>query len=112
MHFELSTPILFDAQIHAHLLPQIWQIHRACILQDGQILALLPGPDGDVSTADIENFWITQCAPQQELSRREIVLQMSNNDQHGTTEVLGLAVLDMPWAETGPFRCWVQKLSV
>lgn len=105
---SLPAPILFDKDKHAHLICQICEIHKACIILDHQILAFLPSPTGDVNTAALWSFWEIQCAQDDGPSTKKVLLQMD----HGYEKVLGVVVLDMPFAETGPFRCWVQKLSM
>lgn len=103
----LPSPVFFDKSKHFGLLGQICQIHKACILSDHQILAFLPGPDGDISNRRLEEFWKSQMVCRNGTSRKEIILQLDADN----TRLLGFVILDMPFAETGPFRAFVQKLS-
>lgn len=103
----LKPPVTFHHNTHAHLLPQIHQIHRDCILQDHQVLAFLPNENGTIDEADLAAYWEDQCQPRTAPAYRELLLQLGDDEQ----EVLGFVVLDMPYAETGPFRGFVQKLS-
>jgi GNAT superfamily N-acetyltransferase len=110
---DLPAPMLFDAGLHAGLIPSIAQIHADCVICDGTLATFLPDPTtGQMNMEALEAFW-RKTAAEAASDQREIVLQFAYKTNDGDElELAGYASLFMPFAETGPFRSHVEKLMV
>ncbi|KAF2857534.1 acyl-CoA N-acyltransferase [Piedraia hortae CBS 480.64] len=100
----LPLPVLCTAN-HAALVPQLAEIHAACVLHDHQLATYLPDASGDMDMSKLLDFWSRQITDQSRL----IVLQFTDDTE---SEIIGCVCLHMPLSETGPFRASVEKLLV
>lgn len=103
----MNSPILFNPKQHTHLLPQLVTIHMRCITEPTYTVAtFLPPLNQDTMTA-----WWEDRVKEVEKGEREIFTQLAPMKE-GEEVVVAVVMLEMPFAETGPFRGVVQKLLV
>ncbi|SMR56385.1 unnamed protein product [Zymoseptoria tritici ST99CH_3D1] len=102
----LTEPIVFSPTKHAHHVPAICEIHRECVKVDHTVASII---DVDHPTK-LKDFW-TGFSQEVGEGTRAIVIQFAQTPR-GIDEVVGVATLLMPASETGPHRCWVEKLLV
>ena len=114
----MEDPFLFDPSNHDHkrFLPQLVEIHMACIEQDKTLATFLPPLDH----GEITRFYEDQVR-EVEYGARDIIMRVISNDQHSgdKTEVAGFVMLlrrvgpdGKRNTQTGPFRADVLKLLV
>lgn len=107
---ESGIVIPFNAPEHAHLTPYLAAIHASCITHDRTIATFLP----PLSHEKLLTWWKAQIS-EVEAGRRQIYLLLSEADSASKPkgpEVMGVAMLQLPQTETGPFRASVEKLLV
>ena len=100
----LPTPRLYHPISDHNLLPQLAQIHAACIKHDNQLATFLP----PLSHLRMLDYW-REVSSDVEKGRTVIILQFTDAEEG---EVAGYVCLMMPVTETGPFRGEVNKLMV
>lgn len=97
-------PILFDPQMHQHLLSHFADLHIACIEQDFTIATFIPPLSHDKTLK-----WWQQQADEVLTRKRKIFFMMASDD---SSTLAGVVMLGKPSWETGPFRASVEKLLV
>ena len=101
---SLRNPRLYNPYSDKPLLPQLAQIQADCITHDHQLATFLP----PLSHVRMVDYW-TDISKDVEKGRSFIILQFAEENE---AEVAGYVCLQMPAAETGPFRGEVVKLMV
>jgi len=103
----MEAPILFDPNVHAHLIALMASLHAMCITEPTHVIAtFLPPLNHDVMIK-----WWADRVSEVSAGERQIIIQIAENEE-GKQEVAGLVALGMPHSETGPFRGYVEKLLV
>lgn len=98
------TPIIFSPTTHLHLLPSLAALHSTCITSFPYTIAtFLPPLDPSLIT----RWWEARVDEVRD-GRRIIIFVLSA----AVDKVVGVVMLSMPFAETGPFRASVEKLLV
>jgi GNAT superfamily N-acetyltransferase len=104
-----STSVFSSAE-HAQLVPYLAALHASCITHDRMIGTFLP----PLHHEKLLSWWKERIA-EVNAGTRVIVLLLSESQPGARakgTELMGVAMLDMPESETGPFRGYVEKVLV
>ena len=104
MASSLSDPIPFSHASHSHLLPAIASLHASCITESNAVSFFHP----PLSLPSIEAWWESQI---QSVEAGTKVLVINLNPAHND-QVLGAALLSVPWSQTGPFRSTIEGVWV
>lgn len=99
--------VVFDPQTQRSLLPQLVNLHAACIEQDNTIATFLP-PLNHSKMLD----WWSQRADEVAQGTRDIVMCYVQSDESQSPALGGFVTLAKPPSDTGPFRATVEKLLV
>ena len=102
----LPPAVVYEPSKHKEILHSVSYIHMACITHDGTLATFLP----PLSHEKVHGFWLEK-SRQVEQGARAIILQFAPTPC-GQQELAGVVTLDMPFSETGPFRCEAEKLLV
>ncbi|PMD50485.1 acyl-CoA N-acyltransferase [Hyaloscypha bicolor E] len=104
----MDEAILYDPQVHSHLIPSLVAVHVACITQPTYTIAtFIPPLDQPV----MQNWWEDR-AKEVASGNRHIIIQMVTSQTTGKEEVAGVVMLDKPQTQTVPHTAWVEKLLV
>lgn len=101
---------VFDPDQHAHLVPYLAAIHASCITHDRTIATFLP----PLSHEKLLAWWKERIVEVKD-GKRLIWILLNGSEPGGRPtgpDVMGVIMLSMPFAETGPFRGLVEKLLV
>lgn len=106
-----STHVFSSAE-HAQLVPYLAALHASCITHDRMVGTFLPPLHHEKLLA-----WWKERIAEVNAGRRVIVLLLDDGQPGGTTrakgtDLMGVAMLGMPDAETATFRGYVEKVLV
>jgi GNAT superfamily N-acetyltransferase len=104
----MDKSILYDPQIHAHLISSIVSVHAACITQPTYTIAtFIPPLDQPV----MQKWWEDR-VKEVVSGGRHIIIHLTPSPSDGKEEVVGVVMLDKPQTQTVPHTAWVEKLLV
>ncbi|KAE9363651.1 acyl-CoA N-acyltransferase [Stipitochalara longipes BDJ] len=104
----MDEAIIYDPELHSHLIPSLVSVHATCITQPTHTVAtFLPPLDQSV----MEKWWEDR-TKEVMTGNRHIIMQISPNTTTGKEEVVGVVMLDKPQSQTVPHTAWVEKLLV
>lgn len=131
-----TETILFQPSVHAHLLPSLVQAHATTVLADHTLLRFLP-PFTPAKRAQMLAWWRVRLVDGAAQGDRAAIIEVTRpepagsadsatldggRDEEGLVEdegrmwreqqVVGIVVLELDPAETGPFRAGVELLLV
>jgi len=104
------TPYVFDAGVHAHLIPYLAALHGSCITNDQMVGTFLP----PLNHEKLLNWWKDRIAEVNGGSR-VIILLLEESDPGSRAkgdELTGAIMLHMPTMETGPHVAFLESLLV
>ncbi|KAF7558734.1 hypothetical protein G7046_g5429 [Stylonectria norvegica] len=103
---------VYSSGQHSHLIPYLAAIHASCITHDRTIATFLP----PLSHEKLLAWWKERIAEAND-GRRVIFLLLNPNESEPASppkgsDLMGVAMLSMPYSETGAFRGVVEKVLV
>lgn len=104
----METPILYSPTQHSHLLSSLVNIHARCITEPTHTIATFLPP----LNLPLMTTWWEDRVKEVEKGDRAIIMQLGKEEVEGKEVIAGVVMLEMPFAETEPFRGVVQKLLV
>ncbi|TDZ22680.1 Acetyltransferase [Colletotrichum sidae] len=110
MSSNSGTPYIFSPSDHSHLVPYLAALHASCISHDRILAEFLP----PLSHEKLLGWWKERIAEVTAGTRLMLILLDESEPcaRAKGTELMGVAMLFMPYSETGPFRGYVEKLLV
>jgi GNAT superfamily N-acetyltransferase len=104
----MDEAMLYDPNLHSHLIPSLVSVHAACITQPPYTVAtFLPPLDESTMKA-----WWEDRAKEVTYGSRHIIMQTTTNATTGKEEVVGVVMLDKTQTQTVPHTAWIEKLLV
>jgi len=103
----VTSVVVFNPQTQRPMLPQLVNLHAACIEQDNTIATFLPPLDHGRMLE-----WWSQRADEVAQGTRDIIMCYVQSDESQSPVLGGFVTLAKPPSETGPFRATVEKLLV
>ena len=104
----MDEAILYDPELHSHLIPSLVAVHIACITQPTYTVATFLPPLNE----SVMQTWWEDRAKEVVSGSRHIIMQIATNPTNGKEEVAGVVMLDKPQTQTVPHTVWVEKLLV
>jgi GNAT superfamily N-acetyltransferase len=104
----MDEAILYNPQLHSHIIPSLVAVHVACITRSTYTVATFLPP---LDQAVMQKWWEDR-AKEVVSGSRHIIMQMATNPTTGKEEVAGVVMLDKPQSQTVPHTAWVEKLLV
>jgi GNAT superfamily N-acetyltransferase len=106
-----ATTHIFSSAEHSQLVPYLAALHASCITHDRMIGTFLP----PLHHEKLLSWWKERIAEVNAGTRVIVLLLHDATPRSGKaigTDLVGVAMLDMPESETAPFRGCVEKVLV